>query len=64
VRDRMCNMISLVTLEIFMVMKIQVIAFWVMTPCSDIFHAGWVPCHHSMVRPQIADEGKSSGYGG
>jgi len=27
-------------------------------------HVGWVPCHHGMVHPQVADGGKSSGYGG
>jgi hypothetical protein len=24
----------------------------------------WVHCHHGMARPQVADGGKSSGYGG
>jgi hypothetical protein len=24
---------------------------------------GWVRYHHGMVRPQVADGGKSSGYG-
>jgi hypothetical protein len=27
-------------------------------------HVGWVPCHHGMARPHVADGGKSSGYGG
>jgi hypothetical protein len=28
-----------------------------------IIHVGWVPYHHGMARPQVADGGKSSGYG-
>jgi hypothetical protein len=31
---------------------------------SEVIHVGWVPCHHSMTCPQVADGGKSSGYGG
>jgi hypothetical protein len=27
-------------------------------------HVRWVPCHNGMARPQVADGGKSSGYGG
>jgi hypothetical protein len=27
-------------------------------------HVRWVACHHGMARPQVADGGKSSGYGG
>jgi hypothetical protein len=27
-------------------------------------HVGWVSCHHGMARPQVADGGKSSTYGG
>jgi len=27
-------------------------------------HIRWVPCHHIMVHPQIADGGKSSRYRG
>jgi hypothetical protein len=27
-------------------------------------HVRWVPCHHGMARPQVADGGKASGYGG
>jgi hypothetical protein len=29
-----------------------------------LYHVIWVPCHHGMARPQVADGGKSSGYGG
>jgi hypothetical protein len=27
-------------------------------------HISWVPCHHDMARPQVADGGKASRYGG
>jgi hypothetical protein len=27
-------------------------------------HVRWVSCHHGMARSQVADGGKSSGYGG
>jgi hypothetical protein len=29
-----------------------------------LFHVRWVPSHHGMARPQVADGGTSSGYGG
>jgi hypothetical protein len=32
--------------------------------CVGTGRVGWVRCHHGMVRPQVADGGKSSGYGG
>jgi hypothetical protein len=25
--------------------------------CFVSFHVRWVPCHHGMARPQVADEG-------
>jgi hypothetical protein len=25
------------------------------TPTSFLFHVRWVPCHHGMARPQVAD---------
>jgi hypothetical protein len=36
--------------------------FWLVGPKGS--HVRWVPCHHGMARPQVADGGKSSGYGG
>jgi hypothetical protein len=27
-------------------------------------HVRWVPCHRGMARPQVADGGKASRYGG
>jgi hypothetical protein len=27
-------------------------------------HVRWVPCHHSMARPRVADGGTASIYGG
>jgi hypothetical protein len=27
------------------------------TPCSQTHHVRWVPCHHGMARPQVADGG-------
>jgi hypothetical protein len=36
----------------------------ILIPYKPPFHVRWVPCHHGMARPQVADEGKSSGYGG
>jgi hypothetical protein len=30
---------------------------------KEEFHVRWVPCHHGMARPQVADGGKSSRYG-
>jgi hypothetical protein len=36
--------------------------------CSNVLTAEgyvrWVPCHHGMARPQVADGGKVSRYGG
>jgi len=31
---------------------------------KEEFHVRWVPCHHGMARPQVADGGKSSRYRG
>jgi hypothetical protein len=32
--------------------------------CYTDGHVTWVPCHHGMARPQVADGGKASRYGG
>jgi hypothetical protein len=31
---------------------------------SNDFSVRWVPCHHSMARPRVADGGTASSYGG
>jgi len=32
--------------------------------CNMKCHVRWFPCHHGMARPQVADGGTFSGYGG
>jgi hypothetical protein len=50
--------------EIFIELSIRMIISYDLLLLLLLFHVGWIPCHHGMARPQVADRGKFSGHRG
>jgi len=45
-------------------LNLCLLEYFLLKPYEVLPHVRWVPFHHGMARPQVADGGKASRYGG